>query len=310
MKTLSKYLAGLGIIVAAFAAPSLYAAHPTNAPRYNEVRTQFVEVKGTRFAYRRYGASGTVPLILLTHYRASMDYWDPALLDAIALERTVIVFDNRGVASSAGVTPTTYGAMADDAADFITALGYRKVDVLGFSIGGAIAQQLLVHHGALIRKAVLAASMAPGGKGILQSRPEVAAIANKPVTELDDFLTLFFGPSANSQSAGRAFLRRRSERTIDIEPVTSMQVMQSQGAARKAWAEMDVEQGAAELRLVPQPVLVANGHDDVMISTPYSFTLFQTLPNAQLILYPDSGHGFLFQDNELFGRHLSLFLGK
>jgi pimeloyl-ACP methyl ester carboxylesterase len=237
-----------------------------------------------------------------------MDNWDPLLLDLIGRERTVIAFDNKGVASSEGTTPETYGAMADDAANFIAALGYMQVDVLGFSIGGAIAQQMLFNHTQLVRKCILAASMPPGGKGILASRPEIAAVATKEVVELQDFLILFFENSALSQQAGRDYLRRRSARTIDAEPATTSQTMEAQGKARGAWATMDVAQGVTDLKSVKQPVLVANGSNDVMISNPYSFSLYQSLPNAQLILYPDSGHGFLFQYPELFAAHLSIFL--
>jgi pimeloyl-ACP methyl ester carboxylesterase len=275
---------------------------------YDLVRTQKVAVKGTAFSYRRFGAESAVPLILLTHFRASMDNWDPLLLNLIAKERTVVAFDNKGVASSEGATPETYGAMADDAADFVASLGYMKVDVLGFSIGGAIAQQLLFKHSGLLRKCVLAASMPPGGKGILQSRPEVAAVATKALVELKDFLILFFEDSPLSQRAGREYLQRRSARTIDVEPPTTDQTMEAQGKARKAWAAMDVAQGVTDLKSVAQPVFVANGSNDVMISNPYSFSLYQSLPNAQLILYPDSGHGFLFQYPELFAAHLSIFL--
>jgi pimeloyl-ACP methyl ester carboxylesterase len=275
---------------------------------YDATSTQFVNVKGVDFAYRRFGAGHGPPLVLMTHFRASMDNWDPALLDAIAAERTVIAFDNRGVARTGGTTPGTYHAMADDASDFIAALGYDEVDILGFSIGGAIAQEMLIHQPGLIRKAVLAASMPPGGKGILGSRPEIAAVATKTVVELDDFLILFFEPTPTSQKLGRDYLARRSARTIDVEPATGAQTMQGQGEARKAWAEMDPEQGRVELGKVVHPVLVANGKNDVMLGSANSVLLFNTLPAAQLILYPDAGHGFLFQYPELFVRHLSIFL--
>lgn len=275
---------------------------------YDLTRTRYVDVAGSRFAYRSYGASEGIPLVLLTHFRASMDNWDPALLDTLAAERTVIAFNNRGVATTDGETSGSYTAMADDAAAFIKALGYDKVDILGFSIGGAIVQQLLVHHGHLIRKAVLASSMPPGGKGILQSRPEIATVATKTEVELKDFLILFFTPSAKSQALGADYLQRRSRRSIDIEPATSLQTMDGQGRARKVWSEMNEQQGLEELAKVQHPVLVANGHSDAMIRTEHSFTLFQTLPNAQLILYPDAGHGFLFQYPALFVLHLLIFL--
>jgi pimeloyl-ACP methyl ester carboxylesterase len=275
---------------------------------YDATPTHFVSVKGIDFAYRRFGVDHGPPLVLMTHFRASMDNWDPALLDAIARERTVIAFDNRGVAGTGGTTPGTYRAMADDASEFIAALGYDEVDVLGFSIGGAIAQEMLIHQPGLIRKAVLAASMPPGGKGILGSRPEIAAVATKNAVELDDFLILFFEPTSTSQKLGREYLVRRSARTIDVEPSTGAQTMQGQGEARKAWAEMDPDQGRVDLGKVVHPVLVANGKNDVMLGSANSVLLFNALPAAQLILYPDAGHGFLFQYPELFARHLSIFL--
>jgi pimeloyl-ACP methyl ester carboxylesterase len=277
---------------------------------YDATPTQFVSVQGIEFAFRRFGSGDALPLVLLPHFRASMDNWDPALLDALAKERTVVAFDNRGVSSTGGETPGTYGAMADDAAAFVAALGYKQVDVLGFSIGGAVAQELLLRYPTLIRRAILAASMPPGGKGILASRPEVAAVATKSVVELNDFLVLFFAPSETSQKAGREFLKRRSARTIDVDPPSSLQTMAGQGASRQAWSEMDPAKGLADLAEVHHPVLVANGKDDVMLGTPNSILLYNALPAAELILYPDSGHGFLFQFADVFAQHVSIFLNS
>ena len=164
--------------------------------RLRHQNTKLPAVLAAAVGYRIVGRGS--PLVLITGYSASMDNWDPALLDAIAKERTVVVFDNRGVASTSGETPGTYREMADDAAAFIRALCHPKVDILGFSIGGAIAQELLFNDCKLIRRCVLAASMPPGGKGILQSRHEIAAIAAKSAVELDDFLTLFFEQTEHS----------------------------------------------------------------------------------------------------------------
>jgi pimeloyl-ACP methyl ester carboxylesterase len=239
-----------------------------------------------------------------------MDNWDPKLLDALARDRTVIAFDNKGVASTNGSTQGTYREMADGAVEFLRALRYARVDVLGFSIGGHIAQELLFHHGGLIRKAILASTMPQGGKGLTNSRPEVVTLATKPVIELTDFLTLFFKQSSVSQRLGRAYIERRKMRSLDVEPATSAQTMEAQGKARKAWAEMDESQGLEKLKRVTQPVLVANGSNDVMLPTEQSFSLYQNLPNAQLILYPDSGHGFLFQYPELVAEHIHIFLDR
>src|SRR5271170_6699911 len=160
--------------------------------RYDSTPTQYAESQGTKFAFRRFGKEGSVPLLLLIHFRGSMDNWDPKLLDALARDRTVIAFDNKGVASTNGSTQRTYREMADGAAEFLRALGYTKVDILGFSIGGHIAQELLFLYGGLIRKAILASTMPEGAKGLTNSRPEVIALATKPLIELTDFLTLFF----------------------------------------------------------------------------------------------------------------------
>jgi len=275
---------------------------------YKSTPTEFVESQGTKYAYRRYGTESNVPLVLLIHYRGSMDNWDPKLLDALARHRTVVAFDNKGVANTNGSTPETYREMADGAADFIRAMGYSKADVLGFSIGGHITQELLFHHGDLIRKAILASTMPQGGKGLTNSRPEIISLATKPVIELTDFLTLFFDPSETSQKLGRAYIQRRSARTSDIEPPTSLQTMEAQGKARNAWAAMDEGVGLDRLSQISHPVLVSNGRNDAMLPTAHSFSIYQHLPNAQLILYPDSGHGFLFQYPELVAEHIRLFL--
>jgi len=279
-------------------------------PKYDSTPTQYVEFQGTKFAFRKFGKESDVPLLLLIHFRGSMDNWDPKLLDALAKERTVIAFDNKGVASTSGLTQETYREMADGAAEFIQAQGYTKVDVLGFSIGGHMAQELLFHHNNLIRKVILASTMPQGGKGLTNSKPEVIALATKPVIELTDFLTLFFEQSSASQKLGRAYIERRKVRNLDVEPATSAQTMEAQGKARKAWSEMDESQGLANLRQVTQPVLVSNGSNDVMLPTAQSFSLYQNLPNAQLILYPDSGHGFLFQYPELVAEHIRIFLDQ
>jgi len=272
-----------------------------------DVRTEHVERNGVRYAYRRYGTETPIPLVLLQHFRGSMDNWDPALIDAFARERTVVLFDNDGVSGSSGVTPESFAAMAEGAAQFIGALGYERVDVLGFSIGGAVAQELAIAHPALVRKLILAGTAPLGGEGLNTRDPEIIAMATKPIFEYEDCLTLFFEPTEASQRAGRAYIERLRQRIQDLDVPSSAQTMRAQSKARNDWGATP-DPGHSRLKRITQPVLIANGSHDIMMFTVNSVTMFQNLPNAQLILYPDSGHGFLFQYPELFATHVSAFL--
>ena len=269
--------------------------------------TRFAEAGGIRYAYRRFGAQAGTPLVFLQHLRGNMDYWDPLVTDGLAAGRPVILFDNAGVASSSGETPDTYEALADHAAMFIGALGLPQVDLLGFSIGGGVAQALALRHPSAVRRLVIAGARPRGGvdEG---THPDVVEVATRhEVPTLEDFLFLFFDPSPASQAAGRAFWERRHQRTADLDVPTSQQTMKAQLAAIADWR---VQRGEryAELAKITQPVLVANGHHDIMAPTINSYLLAQHLPAAQLIIYPGSGHGFLFQYPGLFVAHVARFL--
>ena len=272
--------------------------------------TRFVEGNGIRFAYRRFGQESGVPLLFFQHFRGGMDHWDPAVTDGFAQDRPVVLFDNAGVAGTSGDTPNSIEAMADHAAAFVGALGLTQVDVLGFSIGGYVSQTLALRHRTLVRRMILAATGPRGGDPSQDSQAAEYAASTDPITgesSLDAFLYLFFRPTATSQAAGRAFWERRHERKKDVDPPSTPQTMAAQRAAATEWRQIRGER-FSELKDISQPALVVNGHHDVMIPTINSYTLSQPIPSAQLIIYPDSGHGVLFQFPELFVAHGRMFL--
>lgn len=267
--------------------------------------TQFIEAKGVRYAYRRFGAEQGTPLVFLQHFRGGMDNWDPLITDGLAQGRPVILVNYAGVASSGGEPATTVDGMADGIADFIQALALSAtVDVLGFSIGGFVAQSLAHRYPNLVRRLVLIGTGPRNGE--TNPNPKVLQVAASPTPSVEDFLFLFFAPTQTSEAAGRAFWERRHQRA-DQDPASSVQAMQAQGAAIADWRAPKGER-YAYLKEIGQPTLVVNGHDDIMVPSINSFTLQQHIPNAQLILYPNSGHGSQFQYPKLFGAQATLFL--
>jgi pimeloyl-ACP methyl ester carboxylesterase len=272
--------------------------------------TRFIEANGIRFAYRKFGTDAGTPLIFLQHFRGGMDHWDPAVTDGLAPQRPVILFNNAGVASSSGETPDTVDAMGWHAADFVGALGLTQVDVLGFSLGGYVAQSFALQRPHLIRRLVLVGTGPRGGEPPQDASVPQYATATDPRTgavPLESFLHLFFSPSDRSQAAGKAFWDRRHRRRDDVDPPSSPQTMTAQLAAIKTWREVKGER-YAELKRIGHPTLVVNGNNDIMVPTINAFTLSQRMPNAQLILYPDSGHASQFQYPELFVSHARTFL--
>ena len=269
--------------------------------------TQFVEANGIRFAYRRFGKDAGVPLLFMQHFRGGMDHWDPTVTDGFAKGRPVILFNNAGVASSSSETPNTIDAMGEYAADFVSALGLSQVDLLGFSIGGYVAQVFTLRHPRLVRRLMLVGTGPRAGEPTQDAK--VMQHATTPESGLEGFLYLFFAPSASSQAAGRAFWERRHLRKNDVDPPSSPQTMAAQIAAFTEWRQVRGER-FAELKSIAQPTLVVNGSKDVMIPTINSFTLSQHIPNAQLIIYPDSGHASHFQYPDLFLLHARTFLDR
>jgi pimeloyl-ACP methyl ester carboxylesterase len=260
---------------------------------------------GVRYAYRRFGDVEGIPLLLLSHFRANLDMWDPLLISEIAKQRPVIAVDNTGIGLSGGTTPDTVDAMARDIAWFLAAIGLAEVDVLGFSIGGYVAQALARLRPASVRRMILAGT-APRGTGRdAPLRGGAHAAATKDVIGLRDLLFLFFAPSAASREKGVEFIRRLGQERVDPDRSVTYEAWQAQWEAARAWVLPDTGTGAADL---VQPALVAHGQFDVMVSLDRGRLLAEQLPNATWKMFPDAGHAFLFQEPEEFAADISRFL--
>jgi pimeloyl-ACP methyl ester carboxylesterase len=269
-----------------------------------------VDGAGIRFAYRRFGKNQGVPLVFFQHFTVTMDHWDPAVTDGLARDREVILFNNAGISNSGGETPNTIAEMARHAAAFIDALGLEQIDLLGFSLGGFVAQQLTLDRPKHVRRLVLVGTGARSGEGMATLTPEAKAIFGKTYAVRDElWLEVFFSPTQTSQVAGRAFLQRLRARKENRDPSINEKVAPAQIAALEEWGAPRSEP-CAYLKNIKQPVLIINGSNDVIIYTVNSFILQRNLPKAQLIIYPDSNHGSHYQFPELFVEHVKLFLGE
>ncbi|ANH71383.1 dienelactone hydrolase family protein [Ralstonia insidiosa] len=266
--------------------------------------TQYVEANGIRFAYRRFGKSGGVPIVFNQHYTGTMDYWDPAVTDGLAQTREVILFNNAGVSSSSGQTPTSFPEMGANAIAFIRALGLEQVDVLGISIGGFVAQEIALQGGDLVRKIILVGTGYRGNDMTASRSAEIFAGSYEPPEHL--WLAVHFAPSEASQQAGLAFLERKWLRK-DRDPEVSAQTVSAQGEAIGKWISSD-ENALAYLKSIKQPTLVVQGSNDVIIPTAHSVTLQQHLPNVELVIYPDANHGSIYQYPDRFVAHAEQFL--
>ena len=261
---------------------------------------------GIDYAYRDSG-SDTRPIVFLQHFRGNLDNWDPALMDRLAAERRVIAFDNVGVGGTTGRTPNTVAQMARDALAFIDALGLDEIDLLGFSIGSFVAQKIALIRSSLVRRVVLASSAPQGAPGMHGWAPDVIAAVGPPNVEPAGYLRVFYTDSPDSHTAGLLSLRRMTARTEDRDVPTTWQTREAQYDAVCEWG---VPNHALLGRVagISMPVFVANGDSDPMILPRYSHLLAGLLPNAELKIYPDSAHGFLFQHHAEFAADVLAFL--
>jgi pimeloyl-ACP methyl ester carboxylesterase len=276
---------------------------------HNTAKTQFLDTHGVRYAYRRFGSGNRPPLLCLQHFRGGLDNWDPKVTDGLAQGRSVILFNNAGIASSSGRPANNIAEMAAHVIAFLDALELKEIDLLGFSMGGFIAQQVTLDRPQLVRRLILAGTGPQGGEDMLAYPPEVTAQATIEVPTEESFLYLFFEPTATSQAAGRAFWQRRNARK-DQDTPTSASAMAAQAAAIGTWGKVPDKDRYASLKSVRQATLVVNGKHDLLVPTINSYILQQHLPNATLVIYPDSGHGAIFQFSELFVREAQFFLNS
>lgn len=273
--------------------------------------TQFVQANGHSYAYRRFGSGGRpgLPLLCLQHFTGTLDNWDPAVTDPLAAGRDVILFDNAGVGRSTGDVPQTIAGMAGHAMAFLDGLGIRTCDVIGYSLGGMIALQMVQDRPSILRRMILVGTAPRGGEDIMHlEKPSLAKHIQDPANRGYDVLKkIFFTSSAAGQAAGEAFIRRLSQRTDDLDPPSGPKVASAQIAAFREWETVKGER-FAELRSIRHPTLVVNGVHDEMIPVSNSYWLGENLPNAVMLIYPDAGHGSLFQYHESFARHANAFL--
>jgi pimeloyl-ACP methyl ester carboxylesterase len=274
---------------------------------YRDAPTRTIEAGGVSYAYRELGPKGGVPVVFFVHLAANLDNWDPRIIDPIAAEHHVITFDNRGVGASTGSVRDSVEAMADDAVTFIEALGFDQVDIFAFSLGGMVAQALVLKHPDLVRKLVLTGTGPAGGKDMDKVvGTTYYDILRATLTRSDPKEFLFFNRNATGKPAARAFVDRLRERTVDRDTPVKVKTLRTQLKAIKNWGRS----APADLSGITQPTLIANGDNDRMVPSVLSEDLHRRIKDSELVIYPDSGHGGIFQFHDKFAPVAVAFLDR
>ena len=281
--------------------------HDSVATSYANAKARMITTGGVTYAYRELGPKGGIPVVFFVHLAATLDNWDPRIIDPIAKNRHVITFDQRGVGASTGHVPDSIEAMADDAFTFITALGFGKIDVFSFSMGGMIAQDLVLKHPDLVRKLVLTGTGPRGGKNMDKVvRTTYWDILRATLTRSDPKEFLFFNRNAAGRHAAKAFIKRLQERTVDRDKLISTSAFQTQLKAIKKFGRS----APSDLSRLTQPTLIGNGDNDRMVPSVLSEDLHRRITGSDLIIYPDSGHGGIFQNHAKFAPSAVGFLNN
>jgi pimeloyl-ACP methyl ester carboxylesterase len=273
--------------------------------------TQLLRGKNEAYAYRRFGNGRGRPLLCLQHFTGTLDNWDPAVTDPLASDREVILFDGAGIGRSSGKVPGTIAGMTSNALDFLDGLGLESCDVLGFSLGGMVAQQLALDRPSMCRRIMLVGTAPRGGEDIMHlEKPSLAKYLGDPTMKGYTVLQkIFFAPTSSSQSAGAGFIERLAQRQDDRDGASGPDVAAAQIAAFREW-EQPEQPRFSGLKCIDHPTLVVNGIHDEMIPVSNSYRLAENLPNAMLLAYPDAAHGSLFQFHESFTRQAAAFLAS
>ena len=315
MKTFRKFTIASALCLSLFSVVAISCSDDNDFPtdqemptiNHNNAKSNFINVKGTDFSYRSWGKEGGIPLVLLPGTGGSMDDWDPAVTDGLAKQYKLIIFDNKGVASSKGVTPNTIQAMADDAIDFIRAMNLDKVNIMGFSMGGFVAQRIVLTEPTLVNRIILADSGPKGAIG-LSNLPNIIA-GSAGLSPEESYLKFGFTNSQSSIASGKASYARVHQRTIDRDAILSDATSAAQFTAVLAWAQPDA--GALdEIKSIKKPVLIVHGDQDLPISIQNAHNMKQNLDNSILLEFPDSGHAAFYQNYETFLAKAVAFLAQ